>query len=162
MDAATFATLALACAPLVDPATAHALVSVESSLNPYAIGVVAGALERQPRTGAEALATSRRLAAQGWSYSVGLAQINDRNFKRLGLTPESAFDPCINLTAMQSILTECYGREVRRGATDQVSLRRALSCYYSGNPHTGFTHGYVQRIARSAARLSAFTTKESS
>ena len=69
--------MAAACAPLVHPATAQALVvEVESGFNPHAIGVVGGALERQPRSRAEALATARRLQRSGWNFSVGLAQIN--------------------------------------------------------------------------------------
>ena len=50
MDASTFLALALACAPQVHADTARALVSVESGFNPWAIGVVGGALVRQPRT----------------------------------------------------------------------------------------------------------------
>jgi type IV secretion system protein VirB1 len=70
MDTATFLALALACAPQVHPDTARAIASVESSFNPYAIGVVGGALHRQPRTRAEALATIKALHADGWNYSV--------------------------------------------------------------------------------------------
>ena len=39
-----FLALALACAPQVHPDTARAIASVESGFNPYAIGVVAGAM----------------------------------------------------------------------------------------------------------------------
>ena len=146
MDTSTFSALALACAPLVHASTAHALVAVESSFNPHAIGVVGGVLERQPRNRAEALATATQLRATGWNFSVGLAQINVHNFERLGLTPVTAFDPCENLRAMQAVLSECFDRSAP-DRSDQVALRQALSCYYSGNFVTGFRHGYVQRIA---------------
>ncbi len=147
MDTGTFAALALACAPAVHTSTAQALVTVESSFNPHAIGVVGGALERQPRNRREALATVRDLQARGWNFSVGLAQINVRNFARLGLTAATAFDPCENLRAMQAVLVECYERAAPQAPT-QTALRRALSCYYSGNFVTGFREGYVQRVAR--------------
>ena len=49
MDASVFLALVLACAPQVNADTARALVSVESAFNPWAIGVVGGALVRQPR-----------------------------------------------------------------------------------------------------------------
>lgn len=137
--------LLLACAPLIAPDTAAALISVESRANPYAIGVVAGRLDRQPRNLAEAVSTARALEAGGWNYSVGLAQINKTNFVRHGLSIETAFDPCSNLRAMQSILGECFGRASAR-AEPQVALRRAFSCYYSGNFQTGFQHGYVQKV----------------
>ena len=66
--------------------TVHALVAVESSFNPHAIGVVGGVLQRQPRTPGEARATANALQRDGWNFSVGLAQINRHNFQRLGLT----------------------------------------------------------------------------
>jgi len=137
--------LLLACAPLIAPDTAAALISVESRANPYAIGVVAGRLDRQPRNLSEAVTTARALEAAGWNYSVGLAQINKANFARHGLSIETAFDQCSNLRAMQSILGECFGRASTR-AEPQVALRRAFSCYYSGNFQTGFQHGYVQKV----------------
>lgn len=146
MDATTLSALAMACAPLVHASTTQALVAVESSFNPHAIGVVGGALDRQPRNLAEALATASHLQANGWNFSVGLAQINLRNFERLGLNATTAFDPCENLRAMQEVLAECFERSSRK-ALPQPALRQALSCYYSGNFVTGFRHGYVQRIA---------------
>lgn len=148
MDAAAFLALTLACAPQVHVDTAHALVKVESAFNPWAIGVVGGSLERQPRHRAEALATAKALQAAGWNFSVGLGQINVANFARLGLTVESAFEPCDNLAAMQSILVDCFdrARSGRRAPPDQAALQRALSCYYSGNFATGFRHGYVRKV----------------
>jgi type IV secretion system protein VirB1 len=160
MDASTFLALTLACAPQVHADTAHALVSVESAFNPWAIGVVGGALQRQPRHRTEAIATAQALQATGRNFSVGLGQINVGNFPRLGLTLATAFEPCTNLAAMQAVLTECFDRAQRkstRSSTDQAALRAALSCYYSGNFTTGFRHGYVSKVvaaARNAARLS--------
>lgn len=160
MDLSTFIALAIACAPQVDLTTARALVSVESAFNPWAIGVVGGALARQPRTRAEALITARALRAAGWNFSVGLGQINVSNFERLSLTLDRALDPCLNLTAMQTVLTECMDRIApldRPRQADQAELRKVLSCYYSGNFITGFAHGYVRKVATaagSAARLS--------
>ena len=137
--------LALTCAPLVHASTVHALISVESGFNPHAIGVVGGSLRRQPQTAAEALATARHLQVNGWNFSVGLAQINVHNFERLGLTVTTAFEPCQNLRAMQTVLTNCFERSAAKAAP-QTALRQALSCYYSGNFVTGFRHGYVQKV----------------
>jgi type IV secretion system protein VirB1 len=146
MDAATFLALTMRCAPLVDPATAQALVAVESGANPQAIGVVGGALERQPRTPGEALATVHMLQQGGWSFSVGLAQINVRNLRRLGLTLERALEPCPNLQAMQTLLVECFERGMQRHPSAQRALRAALSCYYSGNLASGLAAEYVSRV----------------
>ena len=152
MDTSVFLALALACAPQVHADTARALVSVESAFNPWAIGVVGGALVRQPRHRAEALATAKALQAAGWSFSIGLGQINVGNFERLGMTVESAFEPCTNLAAMQTVLAECFDRASRSAANavDQLALRQALSCYYSGNFATGFRHGYVRKVVTAA------------
>lgn len=158
MDAPTLLTLVLTCAPQVAPSTAQALIATESAGKPWAIGVVGGRLERQPRTRAEAQATARALSASGWNFSVGLGQINIHNFQRLGLTLDTAFEPCTNLTAMQAVLNQCMERAHTRkrrpinmtAHADQTSLRKTLSCYYSGNFVTGFEHGYVRRVLTAA------------
>lgn len=159
MDTATFLALALACAPQVHPDTARAIASVESRFNSNAIGVVGGELHRQPRSRAEALATINALQAAGWNYSVGLGQINVGNFARLGLTPRTALDPCISLSAMQSVLGECYARAASNNAA-QSALRFALSCYYSGNFTTGLRHGYVGKVVRASAAASALPNRK--
>ena len=159
MDTATFLALALACAPQVHPDTARAIASVESGFNPFAIGVVGGELHRQPRTQAEALATIDALQVASWNYSVGLGQINVGNFARLGLTPRSALDPCTSLSAMQSVLGECYARSASKNAT-QTALRFALSCYYSGNFATGLRDGYVGKVVRASAPASALPNRK--
>lgn len=149
MDTGALLALAIACAPTVHPATTAALVEVESGFNPHAIGVVGGALYRQPRSRAEAITTARFLDAGGWSYSAGLAQINSRNFLRLGLNASTAFDPCANLKAMEAVLSECLARS---SGTSQRALRHALSCYYSGDPDRGLRDGYVARVLVAAGR----------
>ena len=143
------AALVLTCAPLVAQDTARALIQVESGGNPFAIGVVGGALMRQPANLPEAIATAAALEAAGWNYSVGLGQINKRNFERYGLSPATAFEPCANLAAMQGILGECFSRASRRASrreSTQAALRDAFSCYYSGNFLTGHQHGYVGKV----------------
>lgn len=116
------------------------VVRVESSFNPFAIGVVGGRLRRQPRTLSEAVATAHSLDAKGLDFSVGLAQVNRRNLARQGLgTYERAFDACANLQAGARILAECHARA-------GGDWGKAFSCYYSGDLRTGFRHGYVQRV----------------
>lgn len=152
MDLTTFMALATLCAPLVHPGTAQALVATESTFNPHAIGVVAGSLQRQPRNVEEALATAQALRAQGRNFSVGLAQINVRNLDRFGMSVADGFDACKNLQAMQVVLSECFERAGSKDES-QASLRRSLSCYYSGNFTTGFRHGYVSRVIRNAQKI---------
>ena len=163
MDASIFLATALACAPQVHVDTSRALVSVESSFNPWAIGLVGGTLHRQPRHRAEAIATARALQAAGWNFSLGLAQINKHNLPRLGLTIETAFDPCRNLAAMERVLSECFTQthvSFQMPAAAQVGLRKALSCYYSGNFITGFRHGYVRKVVAASRAQSQVPTPQ--
>lgn len=115
------------------------VMRVESSFNPYAIGVVGGRLARQPRNLPEAVATADMLEKSGFNFSLGLAQVNRYNLAKYGLQSyEKAFSACDNIRAGSQILRECYDRAGDWG--------KALSCYYSGNFTTGFRHGYVQKI----------------
>ena len=162
MDNAVLLALVMSCAPQVDVGTARALIAVESGFNPFAIGVVGGVLQRQPTGRNEAIATAKALQASGWNFSVGLAQINRHNFDRLGLSVETAFEPCANLAAMQTVLAECFDRASGSAAkaADQLALRQALSCYYSGNFATGFRHGYVRKVVVAARAVSTAQPKE--
>ena len=116
------------------------VVRIESSHNPYAIGVVGGHLVRQPKNLPEALATVRMLESRGFNFSLGLAQVNRYNLGKYGLDSyEKAFQKCPNLQAGSRILAECYNR---LGG----DWGKSFSCYYSGNSVTGFRHGYVQKV----------------
>lgn len=145
--------LAHACAPAVNASTATALATVESDLNPYAIGVVDGKLDRQPRNLGEAIATARMLKKTGWNFSVGIGQINIHNVERFGMSIKQAFDVCSNLQSMQKILMQCYKRAQTVSNSSQQSLRKAFSCYYSNNFQTGFDQGYVYRVVNAALQL---------
>lgn len=124
----------------------HHVVRVESSYNPYAIGVVGGRLARQPRNLAEAVSTARMLEERGYNFSLGLAQVNRYNLTKYGLSSyEQAFQPCANLVAGSRILRECYGRSGN-------DWGKSFSCYYSGDFKTGFRHGYVQKVYASMRR----------
>ena len=131
----------MSCPNLAVPAAVMQHVAqVESSTNPFAIGVVGGRLQRQPQNLGEAVATTRMLDAKGYNYSLGIAQVNRSNLARYGLdTYEKAFDGCANLAAGARILAECYGRA-------GGDWGKAFSCYYSGNFTTGYRDGYVQRV----------------
>ncbi|WP_337049938.1 lytic transglycosylase domain-containing protein [Serratia fonticola] len=144
ISSAVLLALAMQCAPAVHPDTSQDVARVESGFNPYAIGVV-GQKGIFPDNINDALAHVTRLRAKGKNYSVGLMQINQANFSRYGVTARQLFNPCTNLTVFSKIITDCY----RRGTT----LKRALSCYYSGNFETGqkpeatFSQtSYVQRM----------------
>jgi type IV secretion system protein VirB1 len=122
------------------------LIDVESSYNPYAIGVVNGQLVRQPQNLIEARATAQMLEQKGYNFSVGVAQINHANLVKYGLDSyDKAFDACGNLAVGSRILAECY-------ASSGGDWGKAFSCYYSGNFVDGFRDGYVQKIYDSIAK----------
>jgi type IV secretion system protein VirB1 len=131
----------MGCQNLAVPAEVmHHVVRVESSYNPYAIGVVGGRLARQPKNLSEAVATAHMLESRGYNFSLGLAQVNRYNLGKYGLeTYEKAFDVCPNLTAGSRILAECHSRS-------NGDWGKSFSCYYSGNFVTGYRHGYVQKV----------------
>lgn len=159
-----FIALAQQCAPTVHPQTMAAVVRVESSFNPYAIGVVGGRLERQPRNKDEAVATAKALEAAGYNFSLGVGQVNRYNLPKYGLNYDKAFDACESLRAGSAILTECFERAKVRFKDDQQALQAAFSCYYSGNFSTGFKPdfqgqpSYVQKILNSAATVNGTST----
>ncbi|PWC17107.1 transglycosylase [Brenneria roseae subsp. roseae] len=155
LSPAAFLAAAMQCAASVHPSTSFDVARVESGFNPYAIAEIVpknehlhgrkGVISHQPDNRAGALRVVKRLAAQGRRYSVGLMQITSTNFRHYGVTAGDLLDPCINLSVFERILTDCY----QRGG----SLKRALSCYYSGNFDTGQQQepafnqsSYVQRI----------------
>lgn len=131
----------MSCPNLAVPAEVmQHIVHVESSANPFAIGVVGGQLMRQPQNLAEALATVKMLDAKGYNYSLGIAQVNRSNFAKYGLDSYTkAFDTCANLSAGAHILADCYSRA-------KGNWGDAFSCYYSGDFKTGYRDGYVQKV----------------
>ncbi|WP_082473528.1 MULTISPECIES: lytic transglycosylase domain-containing protein [Xanthomonas] len=139
----------MACGEMAAPLSVmQHVVHVESSHNPYAIGVVGGRLVRQPKNLGEALSTVQMLQEKGYNFSLGLAQVNRYNLSKYGLQSyEQAFQQCPNLKAGSAILSECYQRSGK-------DWGKALSCYYSGNFVTGFRHGYVQKVFNSMAQAS--------
>ncbi|SAL05207.1 lytic transglycosylase catalytic [Caballeronia calidae] len=143
-----FDALAMKCAPDVHHDLLGRVATVESSGNPFAIGVVGGHLAYQPQTLAQALATVRSLDASGWNYSMGLIQVNVHNIARFGQTAQRIFDPCTNLKTGAAILRECYERALARKLTGNAAVRGALSCYYTGDLDRG--QAYAMKVAASA------------
>ncbi|EDQ7907740.1 lytic transglycosylase domain-containing protein [Salmonella enterica] len=158
LSTTVFLSLAMHCAAAIHPDTSAIIARAESGFNPYAIAEIRPAREHPsgpghvishlPDTRNAALHIISRIKSEGRRYSVGLMQITSTNFKHYGVTARDLLDPCINLSVYEKILTDCY----QRGGT----LKRALSCYYSGNfdtgqqPETAFNGtSYLQRTGYS-------------
>ena len=155
LSTTTFLAVAMQCAATVHPSTSLDVARVESGYNPYAIAEIVPKPERKPgdkgfithmpKSKEDAVSITKQIEAKGRRYSVGLMQITSTNFPQFGVSAESMFNPCDNMTVAAKIITDCY----QRGGT----LQRALSCYYSGNfetgqrPESAFGNtSYVQRI----------------
>ncbi|EOI7869416.1 lytic transglycosylase domain-containing protein [Pectobacterium odoriferum] len=150
-----FLVAAMQCAATIHSSTAFDVAKVESSFNPYAVAEIvpkkerktgsAGVISHQPTSKQAAVNIIKQVVEKGRRYSVGLMQITSTNFRHYGVTAHDLLDPCTNLSIFERILTDCY----QRGGT----LKRALSCYYSGNfdtgqqPESAFNQtSYIQRI----------------
>lgn len=145
------AVLVMTCAANVHPTTMDALVKHESQRHPYAIGVNSGdRLSQQPSTREEAIALAKTLMSKGIDFDAGLGQINVRNWEWLELNAETVFDPCANLKAAQTVLTDCYSRAIQRMPDEQKALQAALSCYNTGHFERGFRNGYVGKVLAQA------------
>lgn len=139
LSTTAFLAAAMQCAASIHPSTALDVARVESGFNPYAIAEIIpkatrslgdnNVISHQPASRDKAELIIRRLVIQGRRYSVGLMQITSTNFHHYGVTASDLLEPCTNLSVFQRILSDCY----QRGG----SLKRALSCYYSGNFRTG-------------------------
>jgi type IV secretion system protein VirB1 len=123
------------------------IVRVESGGVPYALNVN-GAYElvRQPRGNTEALAMARWLLVHGHNFDAGLAQVNSANFERLGLTVETALEPCANLRAAERLLNECQSRALQRYGAGERAEAAALSCYNTGDFTRGLVNSYVAAV----------------
>jgi type IV secretion system protein VirB1 len=155
LSTSAFLAVAMQCAATVHPDTALDVAKTESGFNPFAIAEIIPKKERSsgdkgvisylPTNKGDALNIVRRIESKKRRYSVGLMQITSTNFSKFNVTAESLFSPCTNLSVFEKIIADCY----QRGG----SLKRALSCYYSGNFTTGLKPekdyrqtSYVQRI----------------
>ena len=146
--------LARTCAPGVAPETLLSVAYAESRFDPLAIGVNAkGARALTFESPAAAAAAAEDLQRRGVDFDIGLAQINARNLRPLGLTAREALDPCRNLAAGGRILARGYraADPVTRGP--QPALVSALSTYSTGDPERGLRNGYVARVKAAAQRV---------
>jgi type IV secretion system protein VirB1 len=138
------------CAPGVSPQTMARVLKIESSHNPYAIGIVGHRLQRQPQNLQEAIATAQYLLSNGYNFSAGIGQVNYKNFAKTGLSISNVFEPCANLRASSSILKECYQRASGKYQHEQHALRAAFSCYYSGRLDSKVGWDYASKVAGDA------------
>ncbi len=140
------------CAPDVHPYVIQRMMTVESRHNPFAIGfkIVKDGIEyrlpRKPKNQEDAKHIARWLYDRGFKFDAGIAQINSINFARMGLTPETVFDTCLNLNASSKILIEFYQSAKRKFNDEQVALHAAIRAYNSGRFATSKGQEYLVKI----------------
>ena len=146
-----FIALAQECAPTVARETIVAIMKHESNFNPFAIGINGRTrISRKPQTQEEAIEIAEKLIAAGVSIDMGLAQINNANLNKLGLSVAQVFDPCTNLRAAEKVLRWCYGPAEKKHGPGQTALQAALSCYNTGDFSRGLRSGYVSNIYKAS------------
>ena len=151
------------CAPTVHPETMAAVISAESRGHQFAIAD-AGPVhlpwsQRKsmvrslyPSNADEAVATAQALISRGHTVSLGVAQVNDRNLTRMGVSIKDMFDPCTNVAVGGKILTDFYERAVKKFGAGPGTLQAALSAYNSGDWTRGARDGYVNLIYQQVGR----------
>jgi type IV secretion system protein VirB1 len=103
--------LAAACGGGVDPQMLVGIARVESGLNPAAVH------------------ENKKPDGTVISRDYGLMQINDRNFEWLGVTVQTALDPCVSFAAGAKVLT-------------------AFSRYNTGSPTRGIGNNYAGSVVQ--------------
>jgi type IV secretion system protein VirB1 len=148
IHALALAALIRHCAPAVAPSTMAAIVQVESGGDPFAIGdnTAGHSYYLHDRAAAERLA--HRLLGAGRLLDLGIAQIDSMNFAGFGVTAQTIFDPCTNLSVGARILSDDYAFAVRRYGDGQVALRHAIGMYNTGRLNAGAS--YIARVVAAA------------
>lgn len=140
------------CAPNVGPTTLMAIIKTESGGNPYAINDNTIRVTKQPKSYQEAVQVATDRINRGHSVDMGLAQINSKNLKWLGLTVSQVFDPCTNLKASAKVLESGYERAAKQYGPGQQALLASLSAYNTGSLVRGFSNGYVQKVVNNSGK----------
>ena len=148
----TFGQLALRCGPDVAPLTLAAIARAESRFQPLMINDNTTRTTGAPATREIAAQVATKLIAAGHSVDVGLMQINSANFRRLGLTPDAALDPCRSIAAAATMLVGDYAGGDTHVA-QQAALRAAISDYNTGSAQRGFENGYVHKVELAAQQV---------
>jgi type IV secretion system protein VirB1 len=124
---AAFAALLATCAPGAPPNYLTGIAKTESGFQPFAIHDNTDKQTVYPETHGQAVSIAKERLRLGHSIDVGLLQVNASNWEWLGLTAETALNPCPNIAAGSAAF-------------------QAFSRYNTGSDQRGWARGYVQRV----------------
>lgn len=141
------------CGGVVDRHVVAAIISTESSANPWAINVnvVDGRpapVFATPQSRDSAAHTAQALVDAGYSVDMGLMQVNSQHLERFGLSADALYDPCTNIKIGTTIYREFYlaAAQVPQFGSPRRRLEATLSAYNTGSFWAGFKNGYVARV----------------
>jgi type IV secretion system protein VirB1 len=137
---------------LVAPLTLTSIAQTESGFQALTIHDNTTRTTGTPATPDVAVQIATRLLEAGHSVDLGIMQINSANFAKLGMTVESAFDPCKSISAAAAILSGSYAGGDTHTA-QQAALRVAVSEYNTGDAARGFANGYVHKVELAAQHV---------
>lgn len=121
---------AATCAPTVPPITLLPIMWTESGFHASAVNV--------NRNG---------------TVDSGLAQINQTNWSRLGLTQADTFDPCRSVAAAAAVLAENYHPASDAPEEEQRALRVSIAAYNAGPGRARPDSAYVRKVEAAAKYL---------
>lgn len=150
-----FIDLAQTCAPIIATETLAGVVSLESQFEPYAIRIDGGpSLIEQPKSRAEAIEIATSLAAEGQDIQMGLGGIGMEELRKLSLSITDAFDPCLNLQAISTLLDGYYRLALAAGADGKQAAQVMLQSWYGrADPSVGEMVKYDEQIREEIERL---------
>ena len=134
------------------PTVMLAIVKTESGGNPLAIGINKDTHGRKVRLAYQAKSYDQAkqwldyLEKNDYNFDVGVAQINIKNIHKYGYRAADALDICLNLQMASKILKGNYNSALSGSKNPQQAVRDAISAYNTGNYHSGYSNGYVNRV----------------
>jgi type IV secretion system protein VirB1 len=151
--------LVMACGPLVAPATAMAVIDVESGAHPYAIHDNTDRRAYAAPNLTEAVLMATMLLRAGHRLDLGIMQVNYEVWIRgTRLRLEDALDPCTNIGLGTTILSAAYGRALAERHAPAEAMMRALSVYHSGDENRA--RDYADSVLKSRVLKRAIRASE--
>lgn len=139
------------CATQVAENTMMAIIKTESNGNPLAISLNRGhRLLYQPKNYKQAVSWVNYLEKHGYNFDVGITQVNIKNIHKFGFKAADMLEPCLNLKLGAYILQLNYSKAIKTSDNQQEALLKAISAYNTGNHHSGFYNGYVEKVVYNA------------
>ena len=148
---ATFAALALACAPAIPLDLLAAIASVESGFNPLA--VVDGPRPARIETVGRAVALAVGAIDGGHEIGLGLMGIGASRLAEAGLALQDAFDACRNLAAAQRLIEQRREAAGKPGLTSSEVERLVIRAWWRPDDRYVSAASYEAAVLKERGRV---------